>query len=445
MAQIPLSNLPAAGSNPSPTSRFASAAASTSSGVDQTYTLSQIAAAVGAAGGGIPVNWASSQFGADPTGNTDSTAAIQAAVNYAQANGYPLHPTPGTYTISAEIIVSGGTFFYLDGHNSTIYYNGSYPFISGSAPAAITSYPTASVPGPMAGSCFYVVTDVRYSRVLNLQVQNARFGFSFYTYHQRWTWENVRFYNCNCGVFVYAHSLAFTFSNCYTLGQTSNLFIGSATCYDSGNPFVVGGVEDVGGTDAFFLVNDLGYGVYSCTANRAWDTWFQNSILQPTVLSYAAGNASGALWPYSTTNDALSFPSGRAIYMPFRNARMCFQVTIRNMDNGGAPSFGGWGIINSNISQCFISGAVQEDMFNGYGSGLPNGLTNAQTPWWVFGSFQDGGVFENMNTEWDTAPDNGHPFARMTGAGGGYGGIEVVKMRSCIVLPCISTVTPPVS
>jgi len=47
-----------------------------------------------------------SQFGADPTGTTDSTHAIQAAVNFAEAHGLNVWVPAGTYTVTGHIILN---------------------------------------------------------------------------------------------------------------------------------------------------------------------------------------------------------------------------------------------------------------------------------------------------------------------------------------------------
>ncbi len=48
-------------------------------------------------------------YGADPTGATDSTAKIQAAVDAGQAQGKPVYIPQGTYTLYSHVIVDGVT------------------------------------------------------------------------------------------------------------------------------------------------------------------------------------------------------------------------------------------------------------------------------------------------------------------------------------------------
>lgn len=62
--------------------------------------------------------------GADPSGSTDSTAAIQAAVSAAQTSQRPVYFPAGTYKVSSPILIGGGSpgalKIYGDGWNSQI-------------------------------------------------------------------------------------------------------------------------------------------------------------------------------------------------------------------------------------------------------------------------------------------------------------------------------------
>jgi hypothetical protein len=379
---------------------------------------------VAGAASNAPVDWASPRWGADPSGVKDSTVAIQAAVNFAQANNYPLKPTPGTYLVSSEIKVSTGTTFYLDGRNCAIKYNGPYPFITSPA-TPDTGIPTANAPGPMRGSVFYVTIELRYSIIKDIKLLNARFGVSFLANNQKWTFQRVTFSSCNTGVFMYAGCLAFTFSSCVTLEKTNNLFIGAATCYIKGNPYGGPGI-DVAFCDALYVGNESdGVGSLTCDINSHWDSWFQSSILQPTVGSYTiAGN--NYTYPYPLT-DAVCNPSGRPIYMPFRNPRTCYQFNMTRLDNGFQCA-GGWAIINTAITQLRIDHLTFEGMFEGAPSG---------TPWFIFGSFFTGVVID-LNTEENVAPsDVGHPFARVTGAGGASDASALTYI-ACKLTPAIN-------
>lgn len=84
-------------------------------------------------------------FGATGDGTTDDTAAIQAAINYAQANGCSLYIPPGIYLISATLTIDNGGLVLQGASGATgktqIKYTGT-----GTALKAINSAPTSGVP-----------------------------------------------------------------------------------------------------------------------------------------------------------------------------------------------------------------------------------------------------------------------------------------------------------
>ncbi|WP_239517778.1 glycosyl hydrolase family 28-related protein [Streptomyces sp. ICC1] len=66
----------------------------------------QVAPAAGKPTGALD---AVADFGADPTGGTDSTARMQAAVDAGQAQGKTVYVPPGTYTLYDHVVVDGVT------------------------------------------------------------------------------------------------------------------------------------------------------------------------------------------------------------------------------------------------------------------------------------------------------------------------------------------------
>jgi hypothetical protein len=105
-------------------------------------------------------------FGADPTGTSDSTTAIQNAINAAQSKNGGIVLIPwGTYNISSELVVSGSNVI-LQGYGGDGLHNGG----TGAYPATKIVYTGASSSSSMIK--FYTVQGTGNSRINGVGLKN---------------------------------------------------------------------------------------------------------------------------------------------------------------------------------------------------------------------------------------------------------------------------------
>jgi len=294
---------------------------------------------------------------------TDNSDLLEFALNL-DLFGYPSQlalSTPPLYleegefyvsrpiTCTASLILKGIT-------NRTWIVGSSANFIAtSSTPATDISYPTITDPGPMSGSCFYWVSSG------TIIIEDVNFiQFKFCVAMQRASsypvFNRITYQSCNAFYFAYAGSQSGTFHDVAGKGNSGPITISGSTCFPADspyvNPYLVGyfGVGKI--TQDSFMIGG-GH------ANVAFDTWFQDSILQPAVLSYSNLNLPGVLYNFATTSPACT-PSGFALF--FVAARIgyigvpgtqSFEIGDIRIAFGGDYGFG---MYNSSIVGSTITG-----------------------------------------------------------------------------------------
>lgn len=284
----------------------------------------------------------------------DDAQALDRAVAAMQYLHVPLHLT-GTYAPTRTVVV-GGTYVQFIGEGAT--FSGKSEAtgrIDRSTPPDL-SYPTATDPGPLRGACFYFTTTVYYSKFVGLTFQDFRFALAFLQTHNSPTFNECAFNYCNVGIVCYQGSQNYSLLNCRgtVLGAA---FIGSATCFPPGSPYV--GIDNYY-TDGLRWQNVGGYGSFSTQVQADFDRFFIASILRPNTPSFPAHDKNvlyvdGSGRPYGDES-FYAQPTGRVIFLPFRNVRGCNTLTIDNIDvRGRSPR--GLALVNTEITQLLL-GAV---------------------------------------------------------------------------------------
>jgi len=340
------------------------------------------------------------RYGADPTNTADCTTAFQSAVNVCTLAQVPIFVPTGTYYVAGTILVNGA-YFSISGEDQltttiTGYKAGTTSgFInSTNNPSPDTSYPTTTYPGPMSGSLFYCVTLVYYSQISNLTLDNYKFGFAFLNPFNGPTFTKVRGTAAiNALVFCYQGCQNYNYVDCGSNGGP--IHISSATCYPAGSPYA--GFDNYY-TDGFSYTS-TNTKTQSGIANSYFDSWFQNSILRPTVPSVNVAS-SGYVYPFSTSS-TICKPSGWAIcYMPFRNQRDSYGFTLNSPGLEFCGTYG-MGVLNTSVWQGVINGYEWEPA-----------SVNTLAEHFVFGSIHSL-IVENVTTTLGGTPQV--PFYILTG------------------------------
>jgi hypothetical protein len=303
---------------------------------------------------------------ADVIANTqilDVTTAIQAAINTQKQIFFPA----GSYKTTSPIIVSG-SYFNIYGVQGKSIISGT-GYIS-STTSDDLSYPTATNPGPMSGSCFYFTSLTYYSNIESISFSGYKFACAYLTPHNSPRFTNCSYSYCNAFVFCYQGSQNYTYDTVYGEGNCGPVHISSATCFPSGTPYAG---EDNYYTDGFTFANLNGSLSTTGIVNTYFDAWFQNSILRPTVGSYSIAT-SNYIYPFATTLVETK-PSGWSLaFVPMRNPRGMFGIEISDIDIRVNYGYGTalfntvvfsayinnyvWEVYNSTAAQHFIIGAV---------------------------------------------------------------------------------------
>jgi hypothetical protein len=160
--------------------------------------------------------------------------------------------------------------------------------------------------------------------------------------------------------------------------------------------------------DGFSIRNEAGYyGDISAEYQPAFNDWFRDSILRPTVPSYSIGDP-GNTYP---TDAFQSDASGRAVFIPMRNPRPVFNPHLHNLDSRDYMKYGVI-LINCAVMNLQISGSISfEGVFNG---------DDTSTAYFTFGSCQNGVIsapYTNLGYVEVT-----HPLIGWTGRGLNAGG-----------------------
>jgi hypothetical protein len=271
----------------------------------------------------------------------------------------PLHVGNVHYSINRPLIFSGSYFHVIgvnNGTGGTSISNGTGIGFINSATTADTTYPTTSNPAVLSGCAFYFTANTYYLQMENIRFNNFRFAIAALTAQNSPTYKNLYFSGCNVGIIYYQGSQNVKLINCKA-STTNTVYISSATCFPTGTPYAN---QDNYYTDGFNASNEGGYGSFSVIRNDNFDTWFVASILRPSVGSYSVNN-SGYVYPYSDTSKYCT-PSGYCFFMPMRNRRYLFGVTLYNLDvRVGAPR--GLALLNDGVHGLDFSDFSMEGMF----------------------------------------------------------------------------------
>ncbi len=284
----------------------------------------------------------------------DDALALDKAVAAMQLLRVPLHLT-GTYA-PARTVVVGGPYVQFIGEG--VVFSGKSEAarrIDGPTPPDLR-YPTAADPGPLSGACFYFTRTVYYSKFVGLTFQDFRYALAFLQTHNSPTFNECAFNFCNAGIVCYQGSQNYSLLNCRGVAL-GTAFIGSATCFPQGSPYA--GTDNYY-TDGFRWQNVGGYGSFGTQVQADFDRFFVASILRPSAPSFPGPNknvlyADGSGRPYGD-NSFYAQPTGRVVFLPFRNGRGCNTLTIDNIDvRGVSPR--GLALVNTEITQLLL-GAI---------------------------------------------------------------------------------------
>jgi hypothetical protein len=294
--------------------------------------------------GAVDIRW----FGAVSGGTEDAAKAIRKTLAFVTKQ--PVMPDiyipPGIFLI-AETIKIDVPFRRIFGEGL---------LVSGikSAPP-ITSYiePDKSPPsdsgfGHLDGACFYFSTLLYNAVIEGLSFRNFRFAMVWYTAHNSPCIKDCNFIACNVGALFYQGCQTTKFVDC-AVADTNVLVIGAATCFDSQHP--------LRGRDNFYcdgltVVNSSKNRRHYVPVNEAFDGWFRESILRPDVPSFSIHDIPGGyLYPFDA-NSTVCLATGRLIYLPFRNPRLCFNLALKDLDLG--QLWRGLACINTTCTQGLI-------------------------------------------------------------------------------------------
>lgn len=329
----------------------------------------------------------------------DDATALDKAVAAMQHLHAPLHLT-GAYAPARTVVVGGGYVQFIGEGASFDGRNEAAGRIDGPT-APDLRYPTATDPGPLRGACFYFTSTVYYSKFSGLTFQGFRYALAFLEAHNSPTFNECEFLYCNVGIMCYQGSQNYNLLNCRgaALGVA---FVGSATCFPLGSPYAG---SDNYYTDSFRWQNVGGYGSFTTQVQPAFDQFFVASILRPGVGSCPGGRknvlyADGSGRPYGDRS-FYAQPTGRVVFLPFRNGRGCNTLTFDNIDVRG-PSPRGLALINTEVTQLYLGGVAWERVDDRQ----PAGVAVFQ-----FGSIKAGQYNPALVNDNATSP--GHPLLEL--------------------------------
>jgi len=223
-------------------------------------------------------------FGCIGNGTSDNVRPLQRAADSA----LPLWFSPGHYLLnpaSGPVFVRGVVVDWDGDYNTTAIVGSTY--FNTTIPDDL-SYPTANYPGPMSGSAFYWVSAVYSPKIKGISFENFSFVFGIINTPSTPTFEGCYYINCNCFTFWYLACQIPVFRSVIGAGAlTGPLLIAGSTAAPVGSPYAGHGAYTFYIQSIIYEGNSTSFGAGH--TNAAFDTWFQNSILRPTV-SNAPGN-----------------------------------------------------------------------------------------------------------------------------------------------------------
>lgn len=322
-----------------------------------------------------------SVFGDAGTGGDDSAvfqAAFDAIASVSNPNyGKVLSLRSGATYYLNNVIIS--TFFGIQGNGATIWNNSATHQVITSATTADTSIPDATSLGPMRGCAFYF-TSLNYNKIIqDVTFRNYRFSLAYLVPHNTPTFRNVKHRDCNAGVFCYTGCQNYLYEGPITEGGNMGpLHISSATCFPTGSTYA--GLDNYY-TDGLTIIGDGG-SIGGGRNNANFDTWFEQSILRPDTGSTCAA-ASEYIFPYAAGSIERKASGWGLFYMPFRNSRTCFGLSLIRTDQRGG-SYRGAGFVDApvvdlNLDQYkveqVLSGATEHFRVGTFGNGKAGGYT----------------------------------------------------------------------
>jgi hypothetical protein len=225
---------------------------------------------------------------------------------------------------------------------------GNSNIVWNSSPAVDTDLPaTPDGDGGHIGRycCFYAARMPGQISIEDMDLNGFRFGIGYLSaYHPRFT--RINFKLCNACVFAYLASQRAQLSDISCEVRTGPAFIAAAQfipqdAYLTYPELYNDATADESWADGTtFYRGQFNNGM----ENSSFDTWFQDSIMRPTEMSYGAFG--GMTYPHAVS-DIESKPSGWAIaFAPFRNGRTAYGWAFDWIDSRGfssteqAPHFG---------------------------------------------------------------------------------------------------------
>jgi parallel beta-helix repeat protein len=378
-------------------------------------------------------------FGADPTNTTDSTSAIQAAVNAAVAATKKLYIPGGQYKVSSTITIAGGVTIYGDDKVTII--------------ASTTT----------TGNIFYVTSQAAVSfRNLQISATSSRTaGAAIYydsgagTQNNFSVIDNVFFNNQFYGVYFYRNAYQ-KVTNCqFQLNSTNGIciYLSNATTADSGdqviafNQFYGGtGVTCIyqvsgGGTRIIgnkFLQTAYGYSVnFGASAYSAIFIISDNSFDGMTVnsISMITSDATAGLTDIAITGNVLDgAPSDSFIKFSAVASSSLGRVVVTGntiQQQSGAAS-----IVSLNLTG---DATIVGNTFNGTGSIVigsncvnPVVASNKLEGVAISNSCTSALIFNTASGATPFIASNGSYLLNTTGTGGGQG---VVAIGNATVAP----------
>lgn len=290
---------------------------------------------------------------------SDQTEAVQNAINAAVKLGKKLYIPSNVFIGTSKTIVlpSSGAFLgmFSDG-------TGGFRYVGSSSSGYISpnrrrpvdnSIPNKVNPGPMEGTFLYHTSNNYYMEISGLSYDGYLFCHAFFTASNTPKFTNCKFVRCNAFAFYYQGSQNSTYTNIMTLGEAGPVHISSSTCFAETSPY---SKLDNYYSDNLLLVNETAaLGASGTRPNDAFDEWFIDSILKPTIPSYTIGNLKGCIYLFDRTAPECR-PSGwSGAFIPMRNQRTIYSPRIRNHDSRSGGIYGGY-LLNGNINSGVIDG-----------------------------------------------------------------------------------------
>jgi hypothetical protein len=334
-------------------------------------------------------------------------AGTQAAWHWMNKHRLPISLEGAQLNINRAVVSRG--YMNVDGGNATIGMRlmAKKRIDDGSAPAPDLSYPTNSRIGPLDGCAIFVAEPAYYMVVANIDFYDGRFGICYLNDPNSPVHRNLRFNHMNAGVFYYLGCQNARYYNCggAPLGV---LHISSATAFPSGHPNID---NDNYYSDNCTFTNEWGFNSFGIEVHAAFDRWFRDSIFRPTVVSRVQGSAStyndaeGRAYPIDSP---CCLPTGRLIYMPYRNLRICFSLIIKGQDSRGPGMTRGYAYVGTEVKSLTLEGNQYEQLFE---SLAPDDTSAALM---TVGSITSGSIAEQAQLSYI---DLMHPFVAYTGRG----------------------------